>query len=66
MTVIEIQYYLEIIIYDPSIYTMDQPDVIVSNVMENSIGLKRGDLFLFRIDSAGVSLFDNSNVLYEE
>ena len=45
---------------------MDHPNFILSNVMENSIGLKRGDLFLFRIDSTGVSVFDNSDVLYAE
>ena len=32
--------FLEIITSDPSIYTMDHPDVIVCSFMENSIGLK--------------------------
>ena len=36
-----IQYILEIITCDPSIYTMDHPDLTVSNFMGNSIGLKR-------------------------
>ena len=31
----------EIITCYPSTYTRDQPDLTVSNVMENSIGLKR-------------------------
>ena len=31
---------MKIITGDPSIYTMDQPDCIASNSMENSIGLK--------------------------
>ena len=31
---------LEIITCDPSIYTMDHPDFIVCNFMENFIGLK--------------------------
>ena len=37
----EIKYYLEIITYDPSAHTMDRPDFIVCNLIENSIGLKR-------------------------
>ena len=32
---------LEIITFDPLIYTMDHPDLTVSNFMENSIGPKR-------------------------
>ena len=37
----KVQYfYLKIITCDPSIYTMDNPDFIVCNIMENSIGLK--------------------------
>ena len=36
----EIQYILEIITCDPSIYTMDHPDFIACSFMENSIGLK--------------------------
>ena len=35
------QYYLEIITYDPSLCRMDHPDCIVCSFMENSIGLKR-------------------------
>ena len=35
----------EIIICDPSIYTMDYPDFILCSFMENSIGLKRVKLF---------------------
>ena len=31
--------FLKIIVDDPSIYTMDHPGLIVSNFMENSIGL---------------------------
>ena len=31
----------EIITFDLSIYTMNHPDLTVSNFMENSIGLKR-------------------------
>ena len=37
----EIQYILEIITCDPSIYTMDHPAFIACRFMENSIGLKR-------------------------
>ena len=37
----EIQYVSETIICDPSIYTIDHPDLTVSIFMENSIGLKR-------------------------
>ena len=37
----EIQYFLEIITFDPSIYTMNHPEFIVCRFMENSIGLKR-------------------------
>ena len=37
----EIQDSFEIITCDSSIYIMDHPDFTVSNVMENSIGLKR-------------------------
>ena len=37
----EIQYFLEIITRDPSIYTMNHPDLIACSFMENSIGLKR-------------------------
>ena len=36
----EIQYILEIITCDLSIYTMDHPDFIVCSFMEKSIGLK--------------------------
>ena len=32
--------YEEIITYNPSIYTIDHPDLTVSNFMENAIGLK--------------------------
>ena len=34
------QYFLQIITCDPSIYTMDHPDFIVSSLMEDSIGIK--------------------------
>ena len=34
----EIQYFLEIITCDPSIYTMDHPDLIVCSFKKNSIG----------------------------
>ena len=37
----EIQYFIKIITCDPSIYTMDHPDLTVSNFMENSIGLQK-------------------------
>ena len=37
----EIQYVSEIITCDPSIYTIDHPDLTVSIFMENFIGLKR-------------------------
>ena len=33
-------YYFEIITCDPSIYTMDHPDFILSNFMESFIGVK--------------------------
>ena len=36
-----IQYFLEIITYAPSVYTMDHPDFISSfNFMENPIGME--------------------------
>ena len=38
----EIQYFLEIITCDPSIYTMDHPDLPVSNFMGNSIWYTKG------------------------
>ena len=34
-------YFLEIITCDPSIYTMDHPNLTVSNFMGNFIGLKK-------------------------
>ena len=34
----EIQYFREIIIWDPAIYIMGHPDLTASNFMENSIG----------------------------
>ena len=37
----EMQYLLEIITCDPSIYTMGHPDLTVSNFLEYSIGPKR-------------------------
>ena len=36
----EVQYFLKIITCDPSIYTMDHPDLTVSNFMEYSFGQK--------------------------
>ena len=43
----EIQYYLEIITCDPSIYLVDHPDLIVSSLIEISIGLKRVKYYQF-------------------
>ena len=37
----EIKHYLEIITCDPSLYLMDNPDLILSIFMESSIGLQR-------------------------
>ena len=37
----EVQYNLEIITSDPSLYTVGHPDLTVSKFMENSIGFKR-------------------------
>ena len=37
----KIQYFQEIITYDPLVYTMEHPDFIVCSFLENSIGLKR-------------------------
>ena len=37
----EIQYFLEIITCDPSIYTMDHADFTAYSFMENSIGTKQ-------------------------
>ena len=37
----EIQYFLEIITCEPSLYTMDHPDFIVCSFMEKPIGLKK-------------------------
>ena len=34
----------EILTSDPSIYMMDHPDLTVSNLMENSIGLKMDNI----------------------
>ena len=42
----ELQYIFEIITCDPSIYTMNHPDLFVCSFIENSIGLKRGKLML--------------------
>ena len=39
--------FFEIITFDPSIYTMDHPDLTVSNLMENPIGLKRVNQKIF-------------------
>ena len=39
--------FVEIITCDPSIYTMDHPDLTVSSLMENFIGLKRVKTLLF-------------------
>ena len=38
----EIQYLLAIITCDPSIYTIDNPDITVPHFMRNSIGTKKG------------------------
>ena len=38
----EIQYLFENISCDPSIYTMEHPDLTVSNLMGNSFGTKNG------------------------
>ena len=35
----EIHYLFEIITFDPSIYTIDHPDFVVSSFFENSISL---------------------------
>ena len=50
----EIQYFMEIITCDPSIYTMDQSHLIAYGLKENCTGLKRVlmtkasiDVFLF-------------------
>ena len=45
---IEKQYSLEIITYDPSKYTMDHPDLTVSNFMEKSNGVQRVSIVFFR------------------
>ena len=37
----EIRFILEVMVCDPSIYTMDHPDFIVHSFMENLTGLKR-------------------------
>ena len=39
----------EIITCDPSIYTMDHPDLLVTNLMENSIKLKSVNTIRLRI-----------------
>ena len=39
----EVQYSLEIITCDPSIYTLDHPDLTVLNFMGNFIGLNGGN-----------------------
>ena len=38
----KILYFLDVITCDTSVYTMDHPDLTVSNFMEKSIGLHRG------------------------
>ena len=49
---LEIQCFLEINTCDPSIiYTMDHPDLNVSNIMGNSIGTKRVKLYEHQISS---------------
>ena len=47
----EIQYVLEIITCDPSIYTMNHQDLTVTNFLENSIGLKRVNGLQFYINN---------------
>ena len=47
----EIQYILKIITCDPSIYSMDHRDLTVSNLLENSIGLKRVNGLQFYINN---------------
>ena len=42
----EIQYVLEIITCDPLIYTMDHPEFLYVDFIENSIGLKRVNPFM--------------------
>ena len=37
--------FLEIIICDPSIYTIDHPDLTISNFMRNFIGTQKVNLF---------------------
>ena len=47
----EIQYCLEIKTYDPSIYTIDHPDIIVcTSFMDNSIGL-------IRVNKSGMMIY---------
>ena len=42
----EIQYFLEILTCDPSIYIMHHPDLTVSNFMGNSVGIKMVNFLL--------------------
>ena len=46
----EIQYVLESITCDPSIYTMDHLDLTVSSFMGRSIGLQRGSIIAVLTD----------------
>ena len=38
----EIKYFFEIITCNPSLFTMDHPNLTVCGLLETSIGLKRG------------------------
>ena len=42
----KIQYFFDIITYDPCVYAMDHPDFIVCSFMENSICLNQEYVFL--------------------
>ena len=49
--------FFEIITCEPSIYRMDQPDIIICSFMENSIGLKRFNILLIFLLSVFSLLF---------
>ena len=49
--------FFEVLTCDPSIYTMDHPDLPVSNFMENFIGLKRVEV---KLQKSVSHIYDNS------
>ena len=59
----EIQYFLEIIACDPSIYGKNHPDFIVCSFMGHPIGLKRVNKNAYHVDMAA-SLYQDIYQMY--